>query len=362
MATQTEFAQKRKLQQEMWAKLLTQPSTFKAGDPPANAWAPVVSAFKLKHAGKILEGQEKEGLKKYQETLANALSPQVTPGQTEEGPLPEAGMGPGAPVTGPEVSRDKTPREMAEILMQNPDTAPFGSQLLLKGMDRQEAAKQREHEIGLTNTFRSNENALNRQNMRDIAAMNNQGRKDIAEGKAGKLPVGALKLQQEELEALGIASTINADIGALGKQLESGEIQLGPMENVMSGAKNWLGASDKTSKNYATLKSTLEKMRNDSLRLNKGVQTEGDAVRAWNELFANLNDPGVVKQRLGEIQKVNQRAGNLRKMNIDAIRRNYGLEAMDTEAFQNQDPAVGGGGLSSDERSELEQLRKRFGK
>lgn len=360
MATQAEFAQKRKLQQEMWAKLLTQPSTFKAGDPPANAWAPVIAGFKLQHAGNKLEGQEKEGLKKYQDTLANALSPQVTPGQTEEGPLPEAGMGPGSPITGPSTTREKTPREMAEILMQNPDTASFGSQLLLKGMDRQESAKQREHEMGLNNTFRSNESALNRQNMRDIAEMNNQGRRDIAEGKAGKLPVGALKLQQEELDALSIASTIDSDIGALGKQLESGEIQLGPMENVMSGAKNWLGASDKTSKNYATLKASLEKMRNDSLRLNKGVQTEGDATRAWNELFQNLNDPGVVKQRLGEIQKVNQRAATFRKMNVDAIRKNYGLEQMDTKGYQNQQPAVGG--LSSDEQSELDQLRKRFGK
>jgi hypothetical protein len=49
-------------------------------------------------------------------------------------------------------------------------------------------------------------------------------------------------------------------------------------------------------------------MRNDSLRLNKGAQTEGDAVRAWDEIAANPNDTEVIKSRLKEIQDLNRMA------------------------------------------------------
>lgn len=168
----------------------------------------------------------------------------------------------------------------------------------------------------------------------------------------GKLPVGALRLQQDELDAIGTASSINSDMGALSKQIDEGKIKLGLVENLKSQSKNYLGSSDESSRNFASLKSSLEKMRNDSLRLNKGVQTEGDSVRAWNELFQNLNDTGTVKQRLGEIQKINQRAVDLRKMNLQAIRSNYGLENIDTEGFEKQPAAVGG---SNSTRSILDE-------
>ena len=141
-------------------------------------------------------------------------------------------------------------------------------------------------------------------------------------------------------------------MGALSKQIDEGKIKLGLVENLKSQSKNYLGSSDESSRNFASLKSSLEKMRNDSLRLNKGVQTEGDSVRAWNELFQNLNDTGTVKQRLGEIQKINQRAVYLRKMNLQAIRSNYGLENIDTEGFEKQPAAVGG---SNSTRSILDE-------
>lgn len=159
-----------------------------------------------------------------------------------------------------------------------------------------------------------------------------------------KLPTSALKMQQEELDAIGTSGSINADLGALEKQIDSGKLQLGPVNNLLAKGKNLIGASDEASRNLASFQSTLEKLRNDSLRLNKGVQTEGDAQRAWNELVSNINDPKVVKQRLGEIQKINERAANLRRMNVDNIRANFGVEPMDVGAYKNQPAAVGGGG------------------
>jgi len=156
-----------------------------------------------------------------------------------------------------------------------------------------------------------------------------------------KLPASALKLQQEELDALGSASSLNADLGAIGGQIATGGLKLGPIENLESRAKNATGLSDENSRNFASFKATLERLRNESLRLNKGVQTEGDSQRAWNELIENIGDSGVVAQRITEIQAINKRAADLRRMNVDAIRSNFGVKPFDTSGYENQPATVG---------------------
>jgi hypothetical protein len=115
-------------------------------------------------------------------------------------------------------------------------------------------------------------------------------------------------MQQEALDALGVASSVNADLGALEQQIEAGELDFGPVSNLTNTARNMAGMSNAKSRNFATFKSSLERLRNESLRLNAGVQTEGDAQRAWNELFQNINDTDLVKQRLKEIQATNKKA------------------------------------------------------
>lgn len=156
-----------------------------------------------------------------------------------------------------------------------------------------------------------------------------------------KLPTSALKMQQEEIDAIGTASTINADLGQFATMLDKGELKFGPVQNLESRGRNFLGMSTPESRNFASFRTNLERLRNESLRLNKGVQTDGDAQRAWNELFDNLNDPEVVKQRLGEIQRINDRGAALRQMNVDMIRSNYGLDPLDTSNIRNQSPAFG---------------------
>lgn len=149
-------------------------------------------------------------------------------------------------------------------------------------------------------------------------------------GNAGSkpLPVGVQKLEADELEQLGAAGSMNQTIATNRDRLERGSLDVGPLANKISEAKNWLGRSDESSRNYASFRAGLEKMRNDSLRLNKGTQTEGDATRAWNELMANLNDEGLVAQRLEEIQAMNDRVIQQRTTTINQRRRQYGLEGI----------------------------------
>jgi hypothetical protein len=191
-------------------------------------------------------------------------------------------------------------------------------------------------------------------------------RADAAQDKP--MPARMMTQQQESLDAIGLGSAIEADLKALENQIDSGKLKLGMVENAIGSTKNFLGLSDENSRNQASLKATVEKMRNDSLRLNKGVQTEGDAVRAFNELLANLNDPQIVKQRFSEIRAINRRGVELQKRNVDVLRQEYGKEPLDFTGYENQPAAVGkgtpssGGGLSKEEQSELEMLRKKYGR
>jgi len=160
------------------------------------------------------------------------------------------------------------------------------------------------------------------------------GKKEGLPKSGGRLPAAALNIQRDSLDAIQTASAINTRLDAIGKQLDSGELNLGPVSNVLSGAANFIGRSDQQTRNYASFRANLEKLRNDSLRLNKGVQTEGDAQRAWQELMANLNDEGVVRQRLSEIEGYNRQAMAYHEDVVTQLREDAGLPPMDPRRFR----------------------------
>lgn len=165
------------------------------------------------------------------------------------------------------------------------------------------------------------------------------------------LPAAALKMQQEGLDAIGTASSINADLDAVNKQIADGKLKFGPASNLINRGMNAAGMSSEESRNFASFQANMEKLRNDSLRLNKGVQTDGDAQRAWNELFSNINDTEVVKQRLAEIKRLNERAVDLRKLDIDNVRSNYGHDPLDTEKYTKVPTALNGGNNKASEQT-----------
>jgi hypothetical protein len=157
----------------------------------------------------------------------------------------------------------------------------------------------------------------------------------LKQKKEKPMPPAAVKLQNESLDIIGTANSLNARLDGTIKKLEGNKLSIGPIRNVVSSGLNKAGASTENSRNYASFIGDLEKFRNDSLRLNKGVQTEGDAQRAWNEIVANPNDEKLVAQRLREIQGYNKRAAELQKLNVDQIRANYGNEPLDFTEYEN---------------------------
>jgi hypothetical protein len=143
------------------------------------------------------------------------------------------------------------------------------------------------------------------------------------------LPYQAIKAINEEVENIGISKGIQSDLQGFVTQLDTGTLKLGPMENLKNTALNKANQSTEASRNYGSFMSNLEKLRNDSLRLNKGIQTEGDAQRAWKELISNVTDQKFVRQRLKEIQTINDRAIKLRQQKINNITKNYNKDDYD---------------------------------
>lgn len=137
------------------------------------------------------------------------------------------------------------------------------------------------------------------------------------------VPVPVMKLERDDRDALNTTQTINDNLSRYIDQIDSGKLDFGMIANKKSEAANALGMSTEQSRNYASFMAGLEKLRNDSLRLNVGVQTDGDAKRAWDELVKNINDPKVVRQRLVEIMAINDRGAALKADNLEQLYAQY---------------------------------------
>ena len=152
------------------------------------------------------------------------------------------------------------------------------------------------------------------------------GRDGAAAG-AKPLPPSVLKLREEAIAEAETARAINDSLDRHIGRIKNGQLNFGPLQNLIARGRNEFGASDQGSRNFAEFTNDLEKLRNDSLRLNSGVQTDGDAQRAWNELFSNLNDTQYVAQRLETIRRLNERAETLKRASVERIDAEYGRDS-----------------------------------
>jgi hypothetical protein len=163
-----------------------------------------------------------------------------------------------------------------------------------------------------------------------------------------RIPHQLVRAQDDMLDKINIARSTDADLGALQSQIRAGTLKFGPVRNLVNAGKNIAGMSDEESRSYATFRSTLEKLRNDSLRLNTGVQTDGDAQREWAALFQNINDTAFVDQRMTEIRKINQRGARLQEERLRVLRANSGAGPLPLPGISPAiEPAPTGGNIDS---------------
>lgn len=150
------------------------------------------------------------------------------------------------------------------------------------------------------------------------------------------LPPAPFKMVQEYKGDITTAASIKADLGTFIDQIDNGTLKLGPFDNVRNQSLLMLNSDDPSALAFGNFKDTLAKIRNDTLRLNKGTQTEGDATRALDEIAGNLTNTKYVKQRLETIQRLNERAVKEKTGLIKDTYSNYGKEAPNLDLYSNQ--------------------------
>lgn len=148
------------------------------------------------------------------------------------------------------------------------------------------------------------------------------GREGAAAG-AKPVPVGALKELLAIEDSLGSTKLVADTLARHAAKLQSGELSVTPVNAAGAFVREKLGVASEKDTNLREFKSDITRTVNEWLRMNKGVQTEGDAQREYKAIM-DSNDPVVVArsvQRLAGIMK-NTVAIQVRKR--DAINRNYG--------------------------------------
>lgn len=168
---------------------------------------------------------------------------------------------------------------------------------------------------------------------RAIAAMNQafmqqQEANRRADKQANKtLPASLQVKEDEDNAAIDTAQAAVEDISPILSTLKNGQLNLSGFNNIMFKAKAAIGSDDPEVLQYQALQRQLTRFINSTLQLNKGVQTEGDAQRAANELNAafSANNSKAMTAALEEMVKVNKRAVTNRQNSINRRRKSQGV-------------------------------------
>lgn len=147
------------------------------------------------------------------------------------------------------------------------------------------------------------------------------------------LPNTLIKSEDEDYLALEQHTNLQTDINRFIDNVEKGTLEVGFGEDVQTFFGN-LGVlpqdpeSQEKLNNYNDLKRFVTRYVNSILRLNKGPQTEGDAIRALDELRA-AKTTSDLQRVLKTLQNISDREINFRKTSINRRRTNAGVENVD---------------------------------
>lgn len=153
------------------------------------------------------------------------------------------------------------------------------------------------------------------------------------EKKPVRMSTAAFKAEDKDFTALDLSDGINDDVGTYIDLIKNKEMSLNLFDVPMDKFRTSVGLADEDVQNRANFDAFLNKLRNDTLRLNKGTQTEGDAERALLEIVANKTDEKTVIARLQEIQRINERAIKNRRRAINRRRKNEGVDTFDFSTY-----------------------------
>jgi hypothetical protein len=155
-------------------------------------------------------------------------------------------------------------------------------------------------------------------------------RQAASAAKGARLNPSLQKEEDNDFSMIDGAKAAASDIQPVIANLKAGTLQLGALRNAWNASRNFFGQSTPESQAYAELERGITRITNESLRLNKGVQTEGDAQRAAKEVLAAFgkNDTALMAKALEDLQRINVRAAENKARSIDRRRESQGVDLM----------------------------------
>lgn len=118
------------------------------------------------------------------------------------------------------------------------------------------------------------------------------------------------------------------------------KFEVGPIAAARYEAELALGRPSDAAAAYGLFRTNIQQIVNESLRLNTGVQTEGDAKREGESIMRNLHNPTYVAARLRELKSINERAVRARQEAIQR-RESRAQGGAQPSPRQSRAPAVG---------------------
>jgi hypothetical protein len=147
------------------------------------------------------------------------------------------------------------------------------------------------------------------------------------EAERNKLPVPVITAYgtaaQNERQAGSVVQSVEQHI----EDIKTGKLPLGVVPNTEAQLRNWLGKSTPESVLYADFLRTIDQSVNAVLSAAKGTQTEGDAIRARNQILRNPNDAAVVQGALKDLAKSVKESQDIYRNTLNQLGSRYsGLE------------------------------------
>lgn len=177
--------------------------------------------------------------------------------------------------------------------------------------DRNDANIDARRELaGMNNRSRENISAGRDKTMLEVAGINSDSRANVANINGGykldgrQAPASAVKDYNKQGSDANVTAQTVQQLDDLDQSIASGKLPLGLASNARQeiALKTGIGGNDATAE-YAKWKQWKEKARNTILRGNVGTQTEGDAIRALNEITAGDRDPEALRANLGVVRQ-----------------------------------------------------------
>lgn len=145
------------------------------------------------------------------------------------------------------------------------------------------------------------------------------------------------KAEDEDFEALNTSASIVDDTQGFIDMIDNDQLDFSFADGATDAIALALGSNNEEVLNRQDFNIFLERLRNATLRLNKGTQTEGDAERALREISRNKNNKNAVRRALLKLREVNERAIENKKRGINRRRSTQGIDAFD---FSDSMPAT----------------------